>query len=362
VRRTPAVGGGPRLRIGLLGCGRAARLIHLDALAAVPALEVVAVADADRAHREAARARFPAAAAAADYRDVLANDAVDAVLVALPTSLHAEAACAAFGAGKHVYVEKPLARSVGEGEEIVAAWEASGRVGMVGFNLRFDPVYVRARDLVRAGAVGTPVAARTVFSAAPRALPPWKQRRATGGGALLDLGSHHADLVRFLFSEEFAAVSAAVRSRRTEEDTAVVTSRLASGLAVQSFFSLAATEDDRLEVHGDEGLLLADRYRARSPVVVPGRRPGSRRERLAQGVGAATRAVRSIADTLVPPGGRSHERALAAFAAAVLDGAATAADPREGLASLHLVAAAERAAAAGATVPVAASDAVAGRP
>ena len=136
-----------------------------------------------------------------------------------------------------MYLEKPLARDLVEGEEIVAAWRRSGKVGAIGFNFRFHPLVRAARRELERGRIGSPHTARTTFCAAPRSVPAWKTARATGGGALLDLASHHVDLVPDLLGSYVEEVFATIRSSRNEQDTVTLELRLRGGALVQTFVS-----------------------------------------------------------------------------------------------------------------------------
>ena len=248
------------LKIGLIGCGRIVQLVHLNALARVPAIQVTAVAEPDPDRRAEAASRLGTSASSADYRDLLALPDLDAVLICSPNHLHAEVAAAAFDAGKHVYLEKPLAPSLDEARPAIDAWRRSGRVGMIGFNYRFHPTYRDLKQRIDDGSIGEPTVIRTVFSSPARAIPEWKTLRRTGGGALLDLGSHHVDLVRFLTGREVQSVFARVESRRTEADSATLHLTMNGGLVVQSFFTICGIDEDRFEVYGTSGKLVVDRH------------------------------------------------------------------------------------------------------
>ena len=187
---------------------------------------------------------------------------VDAVIVALPPALHAEATLAALAHNKHVYVEKPLATSVADAERVVAASRQSSVIAMMGFNYRYNPIIEQARSRIASGAVGEPIAVRTVFSTARRAIPAWKQQRDTGGGVLLDLAVHHVDLIRFLLGAEISRVSAEIQSAASREDTAFLQLGLTNGVTAQSLCSLSAVEEDRIEVYGSTAKLTVDRYRS----------------------------------------------------------------------------------------------------
>src|SRR5574338_1279639 len=139
----PALHPSPRMtvRLGILGCGSIARLAHLPSLARTPGAQVIALADTDPANLAAARQLAGAGTrTVAEYAEVLAMPDVDAVVVALPPALHAGATMAALACEKHVYVEKPLATSVHEGERVLGATMGTGLVAMMGFNYRFNPL------------------------------------------------------------------------------------------------------------------------------------------------------------------------------------------------------------------------------
>lgn len=152
-----------RIKVGLIGCGRVAQRIHLNVLSALPEARVVAVAEPNARRRQEAGKAIPQAQLFSDYRVLLSESDAEAVLICLPSSLHAEATLAAFEAGTHVYVEKPGATSRAEAEAVVEAWSRSGRVATMGLNFRFHPLYMALRDEVQAGRVGEPVAVRSVF-------------------------------------------------------------------------------------------------------------------------------------------------------------------------------------------------------
>jgi len=267
------------LRLALLGGGAIARSVHLPLLRAMPGVQIVAVADADeRLRQEAVRLAGETARPLADYRDALALPEVEAVVVALPTNLHAAAASAAFAAGKHVYLEKPIAGNVEEARRLLDAWsQASECIGMVGFNYRFNPLYTRLRQRLDAGAVGALTAVRSVFATpTANALPDWKRRTESGGGVLLDLASHHIDLLRFFTGREIAEVSAMALSQRSEEDSALINLRLravgGATAVAQILVSLCAADDDRWEFYGDGGRLAVDRYESVEARFLPARR------------------------------------------------------------------------------------------
>lgn len=334
------------LRVGVLGCGRIARLAHLAVLSRLQGVNLVALAEADPQRRAEARCP-PAVTMVADYRELLDMPDVEAVIVALPPSMHADAAIAALERGKHVYMEKPLALNLAEASRMLAAWRRSGLVGMIGFNYRFNRLYQTARERICAGRLGELVIARSAFSTSTRPMLEWEQTRARGGGALLSLGSHHIDLVRFLLDREIREVSASWRTQRTEHDTAVLQMRLDDGLLVQSFFSLSGVEEDRVEIYGQEGKLTVDRSLSLDVDISPITVRHARARQLVRTL-RALRGIPHAVDKIMSPGREpSYRAALAHFAAAIRFGRRATPDFCDGYQSLAVVEAAERCATTG---------------
>lgn len=330
----------PTLRLGLIGCGRIAQLVHLNILTSLPDVELVAIADSQSGRRKEAVSRAPNVVAFDNYQELLKMPEVEAVVICLPPALHAGAAIASFQARKHLYLEKPIATSLADARAVVQAWRQAGTVGMTGFNYRFNVLYQSAKQFIQTGGLGDLVAVRTVFSSTEDEVPVWKQTRKDGGGALLDLASHHIDLIPFLFEAEIAEVSAKLRSQHGEEDSVILQMRLANDLLVQSFFSISAVDEDRLEVYGRNGKLTFDRYagdlRITAPAFEYGRLKLLRRELI--GLKSAVKRV------IRPPGEPSFRAALGAFASASIAGHTVSPSLEDGYRSLAVIEAAEESA------------------
>jgi predicted dehydrogenase len=147
---TPAT----RVRIGTIGFGGMGSGDTRYALT-VPGVELVAVSDLyDGRLTRARELHGERIATTRDYREVLARPDVDAVIIATPDHWHARISIDALAAGKHVYCEKPMVRVVGEGKEVIEAQRRSGKVFQVGSQYVSSLVYQKARDLIRAGALG----------------------------------------------------------------------------------------------------------------------------------------------------------------------------------------------------------------
>lgn len=342
------------LRVGIIGCGTIAQRVYLQILPRLSGVRIVALADVDPVRLATARRAAPDASVYADGHALLAHDALDAVVIASDSRTHAELAVAAFARGLHAYVEKPLASTVADGERAAAAWQRTRNVGLVGFNGRFNPLYGELCELLRAGRAGTPVCIRTVFSTAPHNVPEWKRQRASGGGVLLDLASHHVDLIQFLTGLEVERVHATVLSRVTEHDTALLELGLDSGAQVQSFFSLAASEQDRVEVYGDRARLTVSRFSSLTVDIADNPSgPGGALRRLGRRAGNLRHLPSALRARRAPMGDPGYAAALMHFIDAARGRPVShgrAADMMDGLRCLKILDAAERSAQSGCVV------------
>lgn len=337
------------LRIGLIGCGRIATYFHLPILRRLADAELVALVETDEERRAAASKGVPEAATFARLDDLLAAGVTDAIVICLPPALHAEAAIAALQAGQHVYVEKPLALNEEDAARVLQAAKASGRCAMVGFNFRYNPTFLQLRETLARGGLGQVVALRTSFCSARRALPAWKQRPETGGGALHDLAPHHLDLISFLLGSEIVSVAGQEHSYLVQGDTVQLQLEMANGVMADGFFSLSTgMSTNCVEVFGTGGRMEAKAAEAR-----PGRleSDAGRHARLQRAYRAAM--ALDPRHLLRSPGHEpSFALALAAFVRAAVARVEPEASIRVGASSVMAVAAARRAIDEGTRQPV----------
>jgi predicted dehydrogenase len=223
------------VRVGILGVGHIG-VVHLQSACAIEGVTVPAVADAVPANRRRAT-RLGAGAAYEDYRDLLDSEPLDAVVVALPPFLHADAVEAAAEAGCHAFVEKPFARDVEEGRRMVATADDHGVFLGVDHTLRYQPDMVALKDAYDEGGLGhVPQCTAARLNSGPFGSPPinkpvsgWQlSAESTGGGALLDLGTHLVDVLEWLFGDLTVEHAEFDRQLGYEyEDTATVVFRAA---------------------------------------------------------------------------------------------------------------------------------------
>ena len=189
------------MKIGLIGCGGIGAL-RAAAIVKTPGLELVAVADVDHAKARDLSERH-GGIAESSWRTLLQRPEIEAVVVSTPPNSHAEITIAALQANKHVLCEKPLARTPAECAEMLAAAGRSGRLLATGFNYRFYPSVLKAKEIFDSGVIGELDHIRSYagYSATDHN-PQWVHDASMmGGGALRDNGIHLLDLTRFFLGE-----------------------------------------------------------------------------------------------------------------------------------------------------------------
>ena len=184
------------MRLGLVGCGHHGRTRLSAAMSAIEGVDLIACADVDRSAADWTAGQWGYAAAYSDYRRMLDEEDLDAVMVSLPHHLLADASVAAIESGASLFVEKPAGVNAEDAVRIRAAAEAAGTGVMVGYCMRYNPGRVRAREMVRDGVLGRPVQVLACKSATP--LEHWNSRMEFGGGQLRWHGVHIVDQVLWM--------------------------------------------------------------------------------------------------------------------------------------------------------------------
>ena len=200
-----------KLRVGIVGMGWAGET-HLKAYQQMPNVEVVALADPYEERLTQLKGLYPTIEHFyADYNDLVARDDLDIVSVATPNYLHAPVSIAALQSGKHVLCEKPLARTVAEGESMMKAAIEANRVLEVAFNHRRRGDVQVLKKHIDEGGLGTVYNAKAYWmrrSGIPGMGGWFTSREKAGGGPLIDLGVHVLDMALYLMGEpEVVAVS-----------------------------------------------------------------------------------------------------------------------------------------------------------
>jgi predicted dehydrogenase len=263
-----------KIGVGLVG-SQFISAIHYVSLTRVPDAEVLAVASPTIEHVRPFAEQRGIARWFVDYRKMLEMPEIDMVVLGLPNDLHCQAVLDAASAGKHVVLEKPMAMNLAECDRMIDACRRAGVKLMYAEELCFAPKYVRLKQLLDSGALGTPfLVKQSEKHDGPHSAWFWDVRRS-GGGVTLDLGCHAAAFFRWLLSgpesdkppratSVTAQLGTYVHAEKTEgDDDALIIVEFEGGcrgLAEESWAKPGGM-DDRAEVFGSEGMAYADLLR-----------------------------------------------------------------------------------------------------
>lgn len=185
-----------RLRLGLIGCGRAGLIHGANIARRIERADLAAVCDASPANLRAAADELGGPRAYADFRGLCADPAIDAVVIVTPTFLHAEIACAAAAAGKHIFLEKPMALSAAECLAIEEACDAAGVKLQIGFMRRFDEGFRRAKAVLDSGDLGRIMIIKST-GRGPGGPGPWMWDLKQSNGIVAEVNSHDLDSIHW---------------------------------------------------------------------------------------------------------------------------------------------------------------------
>ncbi|MBI5054327.1 MAG: inositol 2-dehydrogenase [Chloroflexi bacterium] len=252
------------LRIGLIGAGRMGTTFAHHLAFTVTDADFAAVADSNVETAKQVAARYGVKNSYGDYRALLDQKDIEAVVIASPTGTHAEVVKAAAEAGKQIFCEKPLALTLKECDEALAAVEKAKVKLQIGFMRRYDPACVAAKQQIDSGAIGTPVMFKSM-GRDPKRTSLEFAKRENGGGLILDMGVHDYDLARWLMGSEVERVYSEGGCLVYPElkdvgdiDNAVVNLKFANGAVGNVDLSRNAVYgyDVRTEVIGSKGSLF----------------------------------------------------------------------------------------------------------
>lgn len=245
------------IRIAIVGAGTMGT-IHAQSCGNLPNATVTWVADEDE-RRATMLAQTCGARATTDVDAALGADDVDVAVVTVPTPFHRAITERAAAHGKHVFCEKPIARTVADARAMVAACERAGGLLTVGHVVRFFPEYARIRALLAEDAVGTVGVVRAArLNANPALARSWYGNRAWSGGVIVDLMIHDLDTLRWYFGEVERVYARGLSDTgdRVTSDYALAVLRFASGVIAHVEASWAhAHFRTSIEIAGSAGLL-----------------------------------------------------------------------------------------------------------
>lgn len=263
-----------RVRFGVVGCGGFARW-HLKCLLDAPEAEVVALCDPSEDALKQARAidaRLAPLPSHADHRALMERGDLDAVLISTPHTQHIGQIEDAFARGLHVLCDKPLCTSVMDVQRAIVARDRAAKLGMVSYQRHVEAPYVFLREKVRSGAIGEVRAIQALLCQNWRSGTSGKWRQdpdQSGGGFLLDSGSHILDAVLWITGLTPQSALAIVDHRGTPVDIDVSASVRFDGgaIAAFAFFGDAPEWFEEMRFYGTEGTLgiVAGRVEWRDP-------------------------------------------------------------------------------------------------
>lgn len=264
--------------IGVIGTGFA-RKVQIPAFLACEGVTIASVASGSYSNAQETAAEFGAAHFSSDWRETVARDDVDLVLITTPPNLHCEMTRASLAAGKHVLCEKPMAMNVAEAAEMTAAAEGKPLLALIDHELRFQPGRLQAYDMLREGLIGKVRHSKFFFQAPNRGNPnvPWNwwSDATVGGGALGAIGSHIIDSFNWFLGTEISSIFCQLQTaikQRSDSSGAVreVTSDDESNMLLRfhdseltedatGLVSVSMTENpkytNRMEFYGELGAL-----------------------------------------------------------------------------------------------------------
>jgi myo-inositol 2-dehydrogenase/D-chiro-inositol 1-dehydrogenase len=251
------------VKLGIVGCGRVSVNHHLPALKKLPGVEVIALADTNEDILNLAGDHFHIKQRYTDYRSLLDNPSLDTVAVCVPPMSHVQIGLGALDAGKHLFIEKPLALNLEECDRLIERARNAKTKAMVGFNLRHHRLVRQARQIMQQGTLGAIESIHTSLTSGLRLrlkFPEWRNQRSSGGGALFEVAVHHFDLWRYLLVCEVEEIFATSRSDNWDDETVTLTARMTNGVLIESIFYESTSDSNELEIYGLAGRLRLSLY------------------------------------------------------------------------------------------------------
>lgn len=264
---------GQKIKVGVIGAGRIGKLHTENLVAHFPMVEVKSVADPFADNVKDWAQGLGIEVLTDNYKDIINDAEIDAVLVCSSTDTHADISIEAAKAGKHIFCEKPVDLTVAKINEAISAVKEAGVKFQVGFNRRFDHNFKKVREVVKEGKIGE-VQIVKITSRDPE--PPPAQYVQVSGGIFLDMTIHDFDMARYLSGSEVEEVyvTGAVLvdpaiGEAGDIDTAIISLKFENGAigVIDNSRKAAYGYDQRVEVFGSKGKVLVSNDTDTSAVI-----------------------------------------------------------------------------------------------
>lgn len=267
---------GKKIRLCLIGTGRAGMIHAGNFCTNVKDAEMTAVSDVDAARAQEAARELGVAKWYTDYREAIRESGAEAVIIATPTKFHCDIAVYAAECGLHIFCEKPMAMSVAECEKMIAAAKKSGVVLQIGFMRRFSQDFARAREIALSGQIGEIVMIRSI-TRGPSTPHEWMYDIRKSNGPLAEVNSHDLDTLRWISGSEPETVYALGGNYRCGDarekypdfyDTVVLNIRMKNGVigCIEGAQGVGYGYDARAEILGTKGMVTVGDLRKNSVV------------------------------------------------------------------------------------------------
>ena len=257
-----------KTKIGIVGLGGIAQLVHLPNLNKMNNAVVTSVAEINKNRLNTIADKFNIQERYTDYNELLEKSDVEAVVVATPTSTHKEVAIACLKAKKDILVEKPLARTYAEAKLIIDAAKRNKKKIMVGMNLRYRPDAMLLRSILSSGEIGDPFYVKCAWVRRQSSVQKWFTiKEESGGGVIIDLGISLLDLSLWLLDYppvESVTTQCFYQNTKTVEDTSLSFLRCknSSVINIETSWSLQVEKDIfNLMVYGTKGTASINPFR-----------------------------------------------------------------------------------------------------
>ena len=249
--------------LGLIGAGRAGMIHARNFASRVPFARMIAVSDVAEESAKKAAAELGISLWHTDWRDIITNSTIDAVIVVTPTKFHHEIVVEAAGAKKHIFCEKPMAMNREECLAMNEAARANGVNLQIGFMRRFDTNFKRAKELICSGAIGQVVTVKSL-TRGPSIPQEWMYDIAKSNGPLAEVNSHDIDSLRWFTESEAESLYAIAGNFRCNDaktrypdfyDTVLVNLRMKNGMLgnIDGAQGVQYGYDARVDITGTEG-------------------------------------------------------------------------------------------------------------
>lgn len=249
-----------KTRVGVIGLGSIAQLVHLPILSKLENVELAALCEINKNRLNTIAEKFPYAKKYSNYLEMLSKEGLDAVIIATPTDTHSEIAINCLKSNVNVLIEKPIALNYNEAKEINSTAKKYKKIVMVGMNLRFRPDAMLMKSFLSSGELGELFYIKCSWIRKKSSAQKWfLNKKHSGGGVIIDLGILLVDLALWMFDDrkiESVSVQKFNHTLKDIEESAVGIIRLEKGHTILfevSWELYSDTSSFNMTLHGTKG-------------------------------------------------------------------------------------------------------------